>query len=154
MNSRLRSRWYLILGPVFTLTAPQTWKMKCIIANPQHSEKDSPLSRAYLLLLSSPSLLQSHPDLCFNALRITTMCSHRQANSFWTLPYLYVLTQMKQKWWLFFFFFCSSASQKTLSKVCCPCCPRRCWGIVILFCCYSCFRKGKIFSKIFSWDFL
>lgn len=109
VNSRLRSGWYLTLSPAFTLTAPNTCKMKRITANPPYREGGSPLGRAYLLLLSSQSPLKSYPDLCFSTSRLTAMCSHWQANSFWTLPYANLSLCADNKWsrnngFLFFFF--------------------------------------------------
>lgn len=152
MNSRLRSGWYLTLSPAFTLPTPNTCKMKCITANPWSMEEGSPLSRAYLLLLSPKSPLKSYPDLCFSISRLTAMCSHWQANSFCLTPtYLYVLTTSEAEIMDFLKkFFCSRASQKTLCKVRGPCCPRRCCCIAIPCCCYSCFSNGRQDPEVFS----
>lgn len=128
--------------------------MKCVTANPQGSKEGSPLRRAYLLLLSSQSPHKSCPDLCFNVLRVTNVptlasCLTPSEHCL-TLSYLYVLITNEAEIMTFFFHFCSRASQKTLHKVCCLCCPRRCWGIAILCCCYSRFSKGRQDPEVFS----
>lgn len=147
MNSRLRSGWYLILSSAFTLTIPNTCKMKCITANLPHREEGSLLSRAYVLLLSPQSPLKSYPDLCFSTSRLTAMCSHWQAKSFWTLPCThlsYVLTTNEAEIMDFLSFLQQSIPEDLAQG---PCCPRRWCCIAIPCCCYSCFKDPEVFSK-------
>lgn len=98
--------------------------------------------------------LHLNRTLTFSTARVTAMCSHWQANS-WTRPYANLSLCADNKWsrnngFFFFFFFFSRASQKTLRKVCCPHCPRRCHCIAIPCCCYSCFSKGRQDPEVFS----